>query len=114
MFLRGSETSEDVQIDHVVSLSNAWQTGAQQLDQQSRIRLANDPLNLLAVDGPSNMQKSDADAATWLPPNREYWCPLVARQVSVKAKYGLWVTPPERDAIARILDSCPGQSALRG
>ena len=112
MFLRGWETSDDVQIDHVVALSNAWQTGAQQLDQESRIQLANDPLNLLAVDGPSNMQKSDGDAATWLPPNRKYWCPLVARQVSVKAKYGLWVTPPEHDAIARILDTCPSQSAF--
>lgn len=110
-FLRGSTTSNRVQIDHVVSLSNAWQTGAQRLDLATRIRFANDPLNLLAVDGPTNMQKSNGDAATWLPPNRAYWCPLVARQVSVKAAYGLWVTPPEHDAIARVLESCPSEPA---
>jgi len=66
-FHRGADTSDDVQIDHVVALSNAWQTGAQQLDAQRRIELANDPLELLAVEGKANQQKSDGDAATWLP-----------------------------------------------
>lgn len=108
-FERGSDTSIDVQIDHVVSLSNAWQTGAFAWTDQRREQFANDPLNLLAVDGPLNMQKSDGDAATWLPPDRGYWCDLVARQVAVKAAYGLWVTPPERDAVARILERCPAQ-----
>ena len=46
-FVRGAETSDDVQIDHVVALSNAWQTGAQLLDADLRIQLANDPLCLL-------------------------------------------------------------------
>src|SRR5699024_3425620 len=68
-FTRGAETSTAVQIDHVVALSDAWQKGAQQLSEEERARFANDPLNLLAVDGPANAQKSDADAATWLPPN---------------------------------------------
>ena len=98
-----------VQIDHVVSLSNAWQTGAQALTQPERQALANDPLNLLAVDGPTNQAKSDADAATWLPPDRAYWCPMVARQIAVKAAYRLWVTAAERDAMTRVLGSCPGQ-----
>lgn len=108
-FLRGQTTSDDVQIDHVVALSNAWQTGAQQLDAQARELLANDPLNLLAVDGPTNQRKGDADAATWLPPQRGSWCGYVARQVAVKAKHQLWVTAAERDAIARVLDGCPGE-----
>ncbi len=108
-FLRGRATSADVQIDHVVSLSNAWQTGAQQLESEMRELLANDPLNLLAVDGPTNSSKGDGDAATWLPPQRGYRCAFVARQVAVKAKYRLWVTPPEAEAIARILRSCPGE-----
>ncbi|MCX6463208.1 MAG: HNH endonuclease family protein, partial [Pseudonocardiales bacterium] len=69
-FLRGEATSADVQIDHVVSLSNAWQTGAQSLDLDTRELFANDPLNLLAVDGPTNGAKGDGDAATWLPPAR--------------------------------------------
>ena len=108
-FKRGPETSEDVQIDHVVALSNSWQTGAAQLDEHTRELLANDPLNLQATDGPTNQSKGDGDAATWLPPNRSYRCDYVARQVAVKAKYRLWVTPPERDAIQRVLGDCPGE-----
>jgi hypothetical protein len=108
-FARGQDTSDDVQIDHVVALSNAWQTGAQQLDPDTRELLGNDPLNLLAVDGPTNQAKGDGDAATWLPPARGYRCAYVARQVAVKAKYGLWVTAAERDAIARVLGGCPGE-----
>ncbi|WP_353889792.1 HNH endonuclease family protein [Galbitalea sp. SE-J8] len=108
-FVRGDTTSRAVQIDHLVSLSDAWQTGAQQLTRDAREALANDPLNLLAVDGSSNSSKGDGDAATWLPPARGIRCAYVARQVAVKAKYALWVTPAEHDAIARILDGCPGQ-----
>ncbi|WP_432511503.1 GmrSD restriction endonuclease domain-containing protein [Kineococcus sp. SYSU DK001] len=108
-FVRGEGTSEAVQIDHVVALSNAWQTGAQQWDADRRARFANDPLELLAVDGPLNSAKGDGDAATWLPPNTGFRCAYVARQVAVKAAYGLWVTPAERDAIARVLDTCPDQ-----
>ena len=88
-FERGQNTSDDVQIDHVVALSNAWQTGAQQLSQQQRIELANDPLELLAVEGQANQAKSDGDAATWLPPNKSFRCQYVARQVAVKKKYAL-------------------------
>jgi hypothetical protein len=108
-FTRGQDTSDDVQIDHVVALSNAWQTGAQQLDEATRRNLGNDPLNLMAVDGTTNQAKGDGDAATWLPPVRSYRCTYVARQVAVKAKYRLWVTPAERDAINGVLAGCPGQ-----
>jgi hypothetical protein len=111
-FVRGEDTSQLVQIDHVVALSNAWQTGAQQLTDGERTLLANDPLNLLAVDGTSNSQKGDGDAATWLPAERSFWCPYVARQISVKAAYGLWVTEPERDAMRRVLERCPDEPAL--
>lgn len=111
-FIRGAETSADVQIDHVVALSDAWQKGAQQLSADERAAFANDPLNLLAVDGAANAQKGDGDAATWLPSNTGFRCEYVARQVSVKAAYDLWVTAAEHDAIARVLASCPGQPAL--
>lgn len=109
-FARGETTSDDVQIDHVVALSNAWQTGAQTLTREQRIHLANDPLELLAVDGEANQQKSDSDAASWLPSNKAFRCQYVARQVAVKAKYQLWVTQSEKDAIQRVLSSCPGQT----
>ena len=74
-----------------------------------REAFANDPLNLLAVDGPLNMQKGDGDAATWLPPNKAYRCAYVARQVGVKYTYGLWVTQAERDAMVRVLSTCPDE-----
>lgn len=108
-FVRGAETSDDVQIDHVVALSNAWQTGAQLLTREQRIALANDPLELLAVDGPANQTKSDGDAATWLPPNKAFRCQYVARQIAVKAKYNLWVTSAEKAAMQRVLAACPDQ-----
>lgn len=108
-FVRGNDTSNAVQIDHVVALSDAWQKGAQQLDEGTRTLFANDPLNLLAVDGPANAQKGDGDAATWLPPNKAFRCAYVARQVAVKERYRLWVTQPEHDAITRVLEGCPGQ-----
>ena len=108
-FARGRSTSSEVQIDHVVALSDAWQKGAQQWSTPRRTTYANDLLNLLAVDGPTNQRKGDGDAATWLPPHKPYRCSYAARQVAVKAKYGLWVTRAERDALARILATCPAQ-----
>jgi hypothetical protein len=110
-FVRGVETSAAVQIDHVVALSDAWQTGAQQLSVEQRTAFANDPLNLQATDGPTNQQKGDSDAASWLPPNTGFRCEYVARQVSVKATYRLWVTQAEHDAMERTLDGCPDQLA---
>jgi hypothetical protein len=108
-FVSGPGTSDDVQIDHVVALSDAWQTGAQQLDPTTRERLANDPLNLIATAGPVNQAKGESDAASWLPPHRPAWCAYVARQVAVKLTYQLWVTAAEHDAVARVLSGCPEQ-----
>jgi hypothetical protein len=111
-FTRGAESSKAVQIDHVVALGDAWQKGAQQLTPQQRQSLANDPLNLVAADGPANQEKSASDAASWLPKNKTFRCHYVARQISVKAAYGLWVTQPEKDAMKRVLDSCPQQQTV--
>ena len=108
-FVRGAATSPAVQIDHIVALLDAWQKGAQQLSTAQRIAFANDPLNLMAVDGPTNLQKASSDAATWLPPQKPFRCEYIARQVSVKATYRLWVTQAEHDAMAVILADCPTQ-----
>ena len=105
-FVRGQGTSSLVQIDHVVALADAWQKGAQQMTAERRRDLANDPLNLQAVAGWVNQQKGAGDTATWLPPRRESRCGYVSRQVLVKERYGLWVTPAERDAMDRILAGC--------
>ncbi len=106
-FTRGIRTSAVVQIDHVVALADAWRTGAQRWTADRRRDYANDPLVLLAADGVLNEQKGDGDAATWLPPDRAYRCAYVARQVAVKARYGLSVTPAEKAAMGRVLASCP-------
>jgi hypothetical protein len=108
-FERGQGTSEAVQIDHVVALSDAWQKGAQQWDAATRAEFANDPLNLMAVDGPLNMQKGDGDAATWLPPATSFRCAYVARQVAVKIRYTAWVTQAEKNAMATVLGDCPAE-----
>jgi hypothetical protein len=108
-FVRG-QSSSAVQIDHVVALSDSWQKGAQLLSPELREQMANDPLELLAVDGPANHNKGDGDAATWLPPNKAFRCSYVARQVSVKLKYSLWITTAEKDAITTILKNCPNQT----
>lgn len=112
-FVRGQRTSQEVQIDHVVALSDAWQKGAQRWSTARRESFANDFLELRATDGHSNGSKSDSDAASWLPPRKKYRCGFVARQIAVKKKYGLWVTPAERDAMARILRTCPEQGLPR-
>ena len=110
--LKSREEVSKIQIDHVVALSDAWQKGAQYMAQEKRYEIATDPLNLLAVDGKANNQKSDGDAATWLPPNKKFRCQYVARQVSVKYKYQLWVTEAEKKAIEKVLENCPNEPAI--
>lgn len=105
-FERGQTTSTAVQIDHVVALSDAWQKGAQKWSADTRLEFANDPLNLLASDGPTNASKGDKDAATWLPPNKAFRCEYVSRQTQVKAKYKAWMTQAEYDATKKTLQSC--------
>ena len=106
--------SHDVDIDHVVALSDAWQKGAQKLSKARRVQFANDPLNLAATIPSINRGKGDSDAASWLPPNKSYRCAYVARQIAVKYKYGLWVTSAERSAMAQVLSSCPNQLTPAG
>ena len=101
-----STTKVVIDIDHVVALSNAWQTGAAYFDKNKRSQIANDPLNLLAVDSKLNRQKGDGDAATWLPPSKAFRCEYVERQIQVKSKYQLWVTAAEKAAISRVLAEC--------
>lgn len=111
VFTTREQISKGIQIDHVVALSDAWQKGAKYFDYDTRNKIATDPLNLLAVDASANEKKSDGDAATWLPSNKKFRCQYVARQVSVKHKYGLWMTEAEKEAIKRILQQCPNEPA---
>jgi hypothetical protein len=108
-FTRGQGTSTLVPIDHVVAVSDAWQKGAFKWDAVTRVQFYNDPLNLKATQQSLNSQKRDGDAATWLPPLKSYRCAYVAQQIAVKAKYAIWVTKAEKEAMARILAVCPKQ-----
>lgn len=105
-FQRGDKSSALVQIDHVVALADAWRSGAWQWDAQRRQEFANDPENLLAVDGAANEDKSASSADQWLPPNVAFRCDYVKRQIAVKYAYGLSVTQAEQDAIATQLTTC--------
>lgn len=108
-FERGSSK---IEIDHIVSRSNAWQTGAAGLTYDELREFSNDPLNLLAVSSTLKRQKSEGDAASWLPPNEDYRCEYVSRQIAVKQKYGLWVAAAEKDAMEEVLDSCAGHPSF--
>lgn len=105
-FVRGPDTSNTIEIDHVVSLADAWYKGAGTWDPQRRLDFANDPRNLLAVSPKANFDKAFRDAASWLPPNAAFRCDFVARQVDVKTAYGLWVSAKEKAAMADVLARC--------
>mgnify|MGYP001092140895 FL=1 len=107
-FTRGQGTSELVQIDHVVPLAWAWRQAAADWTEEKRQQLANDPLNLLAVDGPTNTSKSDQGPALWMPPSEGYHCSYVERFVQVLDSYDLTVTTEDHAALQSELSSCTG------
>jgi hypothetical protein len=105
-FVRSPDTSKAIEIDHVVALADAWYKGARSWDPQRRLDFANDPRNLLAVSPKANFDKAFRDAASWLPPNEAFRCDFVARQIEVKAAYGLWLSAKERKAMDAVLSRC--------
>ena len=105
-FVRGPQTSNSVEIDHVVALADAWYKGARAWDPQRRLDFANDPRNLLAVSPEANFSKAFRDAASWLPPNEAFRCDFVARQIEVKSVYGLWLSAKEKKAMTDIMADC--------
>jgi hypothetical protein len=105
-FTRGPDTSNAVEIDHVVALADAWYKGARSWDPQRRLDFANDPRNLLAVSPKANFDKAFRDAASWLPPNEAFRCDFVARQIEVKTAYGLWLAAKEKKAMEAVLKRC--------
>jgi hypothetical protein len=87
----------------VVALSNAWQMGADLWTEDIRTEFANDPLNLIVTVASLNRQKSDSNAASWLPPYKHGRCDFIARQVAVKTKWQLFETSSEKIAMLGIL-----------
>lgn len=105
-FVRGNDTSQAVQIDHVVPLAWAWRYGASAWSDDERARFHNDQLNLLAVDGPTNMQKSDAGPARWMPARTGHHCAYADQFVTVVATYRLAMPADDRAVLETVLARC--------
>lgn len=120
-FRRGRNTSSAVQIDHVVALLDAWESGARDWDQAKRVEYANSPDVLLASDGPANMAKGsglDANGTSlyrsqnsgapdiWMPDNKAYRCDYMAKRATIKSKWGLTMTPREKQQTVSVLSQC--------
>jgi DNA uptake protein ComE-like DNA-binding protein len=96
----------EVDVDHVVALAEAWDSGAWSWDEPLRRRFANDPDNLLVVTASSNRSKGDRDVGEWKPPRREAWCVTASIVVEVKHRYRLSVDPAEARALRTMLGTC--------
>lgn len=105
-FQRGVKTSHKVQIDHIVPLSTAARTGALDWSQDKRERFANDPVNLIASDGPQNASKGDKGPGDWMPPNKAFHCDYVAMYINVVDEYGLDIPPKDAKKSKSVLESC--------
>ena len=120
-FRRGRNTSSAVQIDHVVALLDAWESGARDWDQTKRVQYANSTDVLLASDGPANMAKGsgldvngtalyrpqDSGAPdVWMPDNKAYRCDYMAKRATIKSKWGLTMTPREKQQTVSVLSQC--------
>ncbi|MCH9728488.1 MAG: HNH endonuclease family protein [Actinomycetia bacterium] len=106
-FTRGHKVGAAVQIDHIVPLALAWDLGARDWSQEKRIRFANDPANLLAVDGPTNQDKSDQQPADWMPPNTAFHCQYAMQFIAVLRGYALPVDAPSAVVLREAAESCP-------
>jgi hypothetical protein len=106
-FTRGNKVGAAVQIDHIVPLALAWDLGARDWSQEKRIRFSNDPANLLAVDGPTNQDKSDQQPADWMPPNTAFHCQYAMQFIAVLRGYALPVDAPSAAVLRDATESCP-------
>lgn len=105
-FTRGPATSSAVQIDHIIPLALAWNEGAWKWSNAQREAFANDPMNLLAVDGPTNGSKSDRSISAWLPPAKSAHCEYVALYVAVHDKYDLAMSDADRNTASTLIGAC--------
>lgn len=108
---KGDGNSSAVQIDHIVSLAAAWTGGANAWTVEERTTFANDPTNLLAVDGPTNSAKSYYLPSEWMPQNEAYHCMFAAQHTYVLDKYDLAVTEADRDSLVTTATACALEDA---
>lgn len=107
MFQRGARVGASVQIDHIVPLALAWDMGAYDWPLPKRVRFANDPANLLAVDGQANQDKGDSQPALWMPPNTAFWCQYGMQFIEVLRGYQLPVDEASAEILRNAAGSCP-------
>lgn len=96
-------------VDHMVPLAEAWDSGASSWTDLKRQQYANDmtdPRHLIAVTGSSNRSKSDQDPADWVPTNKSYTCEYIANWVSIKVRWGLSIDAKEKAALIADLKGC--------
>lgn len=105
--VRGSQTGAAVQIDHIVPLALAWDLGARDWTDAMRMRFANDPANLLAVQGKANQDKGDQEPADWMPPNHGFWCQYSVQFVAVLRGYALPIDQPSASVLREAAATCP-------
>jgi hypothetical protein len=98
--------AESVQVDHIVALSVAWRYGARNWTAERRLQFANDLRELVASGGGSNQAKGGADAAQWQPISPAQ-CGYAVRYITVKAAYALPTDRAEKQALTRMLATCP-------
>lgn len=100
-----------VDAEHIVALAEAWRSGAANLDEDTRRRIANDAINLAASDPSANRSKGDQDAANYLPPGK-FRCSYIDRYLQIKVKYGLSVDPAEQTALRTAADDCAARGGI--
>jgi hypothetical protein len=106
-FVRGNQAGASVQIDHIVPLALAWDLGARDWPDDMRLRFANDPANLLAVEGQANQDKGDQQPATWMPPNHAFWCQYAVQFTNVLRGYALPIDEPSAKVLHDAAATCP-------
>jgi hypothetical protein len=106
-FQRGAGVGQSVQIDHIVPLAYAWDMGAYGWPDPERLRFANDPANLLAVEGQANEDKGDSPPAQWMPPNKAFWCQYSMQFIAVLRGYALPVDQASTGVLRQAASTCP-------
>ena len=99
---------QDIDIDHIVPLANAWRSGASSWSDEEREAYANAPGVLLSVEDDANQEKGDKGPEAWRPPNEAIWCDYAVRWIGIKSGYDLTVNPEEKDALGEMLGACEG------
>jgi hypothetical protein len=99
---------QQLDIDHMVPLANAWRSGADTWTDEKRSDFANDMTRpqLIAVSLNTNRSKGDQDPSTWKPPSQSFYCEYAQRWIAVKTYWKLTITDREKAALREMLGTC--------